>query len=243
MREVEPFPSGVVGLPSRLPGVGFFPGGAGLWGVQSDGALPPMPIGGIMVLGHDFHSEVAFARSVAHGGEIQMPRGKPGYRHVPTWAALLKLLSDAHIAPEQCFFTNAYMGLRAGAGTVGRFPGARDADFVRRCQAFFLLQLHAQRPRVILALGAWVPAFLASLAEELSDWSRVRSLIALDKIGPVRHSVRFASTLPACSVVALTHPSLREANVGRRVYGGALGHAAELAMIRKAAVASGLISV
>jgi uracil-DNA glycosylase len=122
-----------------------------------------------MILGHDFHSEVAFAKSLSCGGEIQVAPTDPTYRHVPTWVALLKVLADAGIAPERCFFTNVYMGLRKGKGTVGRFPGARDAAYVQQCQAYVHRQLLAQRPRLILTLGAWVPPFLAPLAAELRD--------------------------------------------------------------------------
>lgn len=80
----------------------------------------------------------------------------PMCRRFPTWANLLPLLHEAGIAPEQCFFTNAYMGLREGAGTTGRFPGSRDEQFVERCRAFFLHQIRAQQPRVVLALGVCV---------------------------------------------------------------------------------------
>jgi hypothetical protein len=53
--EVEPYPPGVCPIPRRIVGPAFFPGGAGLWEAEpGSDSLPPMPIHGIMVLGHDF---------------------------------------------------------------------------------------------------------------------------------------------------------------------------------------------
>lgn len=240
MRAVQPFPKGVVALRARLPGTGFFPGGAGLWGAKFGEPLPVMPINGIMVLGHDFHSEEAFAKSLAQSAEVSSSPSNAGHRRVPTWAALLRLFEEVKIGPERCFFTNAYMGLREGSGTTGRFPGAEDAEFVARCREFFLRQLAAQQPLTILTLGAWVPAFLAPLAGQLADWVGVRSLSEIDRRGPVRHYVEFASSVTPCSVVALTHPSLRGSNVHRRRYGDLFGHAAEVKMVREALAQSGV---
>ena len=132
------------------------------------------------------------------------------------------------------------MGLRAGAGTTGRFPGSKDLPFVARCQTFFRHQLRAQQPRIVLALGAWVPAFLAPLAGRLQPWTGIRSLAGIDAAGPVQDEVSFGDDIASCSVVALTHPSLRGPNVGRRKYGGEHGHAAELKMVQEAMSASGV---
>ena len=62
---VEPYPKGVVPVPERLPGTAFFPGAAGLWAFDPDAPLPPMPVGGVMVLGHDFYSEAGYRRFLA----------------------------------------------------------------------------------------------------------------------------------------------------------------------------------
>ena len=49
------------------------------------------------------------------------------------------------------------------------------------------------------------------------------------------HDVRFATLGSSrCTVVALTQPSLRGLNVGRRRYAGVQGHDAELLMLRHA---------
>ena len=125
------------------------------------------------------------------------------------------------------------MGLRQGTGTTGRFPGARDAAFVDRCRQFFLRQVEIQRPRLILTLGTWVPAFLAPLSVQLKAWEKVRSMISLDAVGPLVSDVRFQNTTSSCTVVALTHPSLRGPNVGRRRFRTFIGHEAEVEMLRE----------
>ena len=223
---VEPWPAGVVPIPKRIGGTAFFPGGAGLWGAVPGEPLPPMPIGGVMILGHDFHSEAAFERSFQSGSE---------YLRGPTWGSLLKLLAAVSLVPERCFFTNAYMGLRQGDATTGRFPGSRDKNFVERCRQFFLLQLEELRPRLILTLGNYVPAFIAPLSPSLTAWRDITRLVDVDNQGPVVNDARFPSLEGVQpTVVALTHPSLRGSNVHRRRYRGYTGHGAEVEMLREA---------
>lgn len=226
MIDVEPYPAGVVRVPDRIPGIAFFPGGYGLWRI--DEAVPQHPI---MILGHDFHSETGFRESYSRGGEVIIEHGQ----HVmgPTWRGLIRLLEEADIDPVICFFTNAYMGLREGTGTTGRFPGSTDPGFVERCRAFLMLQIRTMRPHAILTLGAWVPSFIAPLSPELKCWAKAKSLVEVDNIGPMIPGARFPDAPDVvCTVGALTHPSLRGPNIGRRQYGEAQGHAAELRLIR-----------
>ena len=123
-----------------------------------------MPIGGVMALGHNFDSEKSFADSLARG--IEQINGQ-------TWRPLRPLFERAGIPMERCCFTNAFMGLMAGSKATGSFPGARDPDFVRRCQAFLLEQIRMQQPQLILTLGIHVPKVLAPLAPDLMPlWNR-----------------------------------------------------------------------
>src|SRR5688572_23127445 len=103
------YPRGVLKVPHPIIGTAFFPGGFGLWNPKSTYPLPDFPIGGVMVLGHDFHSEAGYHESVARGAESLRQ---------PTWRNLLNVLGRAEITPENCFFTNVYMGLRAGTATT-----------------------------------------------------------------------------------------------------------------------------
>ena len=229
LKTVEPYPEGVVPIPERLPGTAFFPGGMGLWH-PNEGDPPPMPIGGVMVLGHDFYSEAGFRRFVARG---ESTKG-------PTWRNLLALLARVGLGPERCFFTNAYMGLRAGSQNTGRFPGARDPGFVGRCRDFLAEQLRAQKPRLVLTLGSHVPAVLAPLSKDLSPWLKAASLRAIDEAGhPLIPAARFAPGFDV-AVAALVHPSIRWASVLRRRYKGLSGDAAEVAILEDALKASGM---
>lgn len=229
------YPSGVVPVPQTIPGLAFFPGGYGLWGSRADRPLPDFPVGGVMVLGHDFHSESGYHESLRLGGERMT---------LPTWRNLVALLKDADIAPDRCFFTNFYMGLRAGSATTGVFPGAGDRGFVEHCRRFLVEQLTAQRPLLVLTLGVHVPHAIAPLSPELEPWAARRGLKHLDATGPVRSGVTFPGVAGlATTVVALTHPSLRAAGVRHRAYRGDVGHRAELGMLRDAVADSPAPSV
>ncbi len=63
------YPAGVTAVREPISGLAFFPGGYGLWGTGPDRPLPPLPVGGVMVLGHDFHSETGYEESLRLGGE------------------------------------------------------------------------------------------------------------------------------------------------------------------------------
>jgi hypothetical protein len=223
LREVAPYPPGVIAIPEPIAGTAFFPGGSGIW--QGEGAsIPPRdPVGGIMILGHDFHSEEGYERSLKLRGERLTD---------PTWRNLLLLLRGAQIPLNDCFFTNFYMGLRKGKAITGVFPGAKDKAFVARCQSFFLKQVETQHPKVILTLGGHVPSLIAPLAPQLNVWKGVKKLKDIDAKGAALvHGVQFGEALPRITVAALTHPSLWHANVGRREFQGEHGHPAELRML------------
>lgn len=223
---VAPYPDGVLPVPQPIAGTAFFPGGYGLWRPDVSAPLPRFPVGGVIVLGHDFHSQTGYEESLGRGHESMTQ---------PTWNNLLRLLREVEIPEEWCFFTNVYMGLRAGEQKTGVFPGSRDAAFIERCRRFLAEQLATQRPRLILTLGVYAPLVLAPLSPELTDWQDATGFKALDRRGPVRHGVRFrgADGVEA-TVVALIHPCLRHAGVRHRTYKGVHGHAAERAMLEDA---------
>ena len=223
---VTGYPAGVVPVPAAIPGIAFFPGGYGLWRPDVSQPLPAFPIGGTMVLGHDFHSEDGYQKSVDRTREAESQ---------PTWRVLLELFHRVGIAPQECFFTNVYLGLRAGATTTGRFPGATDPIYVAHCTRFLAEQIAVQRPSLIVTLGINVPPLLGGLAPQLTAWTRHRGLRHLDDVGPVQIGVRFGDeSASVTTVVALTHPSFRHASVRHRLYRGKVGDAAEIAMLNDA---------
>ncbi len=222
---VAPYPKGVVEVQEQIQGTSFFPGGTGLW-VGEDRKLPPLPVGGVMVLGHDFHSEAGY--QWARDNEAENLR-------TPTWLRLLPLLDEADISVGNCFFTNVYMGLREGDATTGVFPGAACDKFVDRCRRFFLHQMDVQQPSLILALGAHVPKFLAPLSDVLAPWATLATFKARDTSGAsLLRDVSFkGSSAPACVVVSLVHPCFRPSNIRCRRWRTHAGHKAEVALIRE----------
>jgi uracil-DNA glycosylase len=233
LHELKDYPDGVLPTPTILPGTGFFPGALGIWNPQPTENAHRPPVGGIMVVGHNFDSEAGFARSHLRPGENM--RG-------PTWRNLLAFLRSVNIAPEQCFFTNAYVGLVAGNSAVGAFPGARDPAFVRWCQRFLLKQFELMRPQLVLTLGSYAPQFLAHLSPELhTAWLRVSQLKSLDQQGTgLVYPVTIEGMPHPAAAVALTHPAYRPLNVRIRRYGEFEGEAAEQAMVCDAMTKVGL---
>lgn len=219
------YPQGVVGVPDRIPGTAFFPGGSGLWRERPSDHLPPMPLERVMVLGNYFDTEDGYRRSRQEGDEL----------YTPTWNNLLALLESVDIQREDCFFTNIYMGLSIGDSNTGPSPGAKNPEFKRRCESFLAEQIAAQQPRLILTLGRFVPKFIAALSPGLAAWRRCASFSELDDSGPLKQDVQFDGSMDrATVVVALVHPSLRQGNVWRRRYQEWTGNDAEQAMLKKA---------
>ena len=227
------YPLGVVPVPSPIPGLAFFPGGYGLWGSVAGMPLPPFPLGGVMVLGHNFDSEEGYRKSLDEGSEST---------RCPTWRNLLKLLSEIGIPLERCFFTNLYMGLIAGGDSTGDFPGATDPIFVTHCRQFLVRQLQAQRPSLLVTLGIQVPPVVGQLSPQLARWAAGKGLRYLDAVGPVRTDVTFPEIENyMTTAVALTHPCLRDAGVRHRRYLGAEGHQAEVRMLHNACALAGMV--
>ncbi|MBE2201997.1 MAG: hypothetical protein IAE79_25540 [Anaerolinea sp.] len=230
LRSVEPYPARTCPVPEMVLGASFFPGGQGLWYESSQAEIPVFPIGGVMIMGQDYYTFQGYEETLAHSraGDANPDKGSK------TWHHLLHFLDSVEITPQRCFFTNLFMGLRENGKPMGKFPGARDAGFVERCLDFFEMQVRVQQPKLILALGNIVPHYIARRADKLSLWRNCRKWADFDKSSPVVHQVIFQG-MPEhqCSVVALTHPSMRPANVWRRWYQDKQGDEAEICMVKE----------
>jgi uracil-DNA glycosylase len=233
-REVCPYPDHVVEVPAQIQGTSFFPGGTGLWWGDAP-SIPALPVGKVMILGHDFHSEAGYKWACAHQKENL---------EATTWLHLRELLGLVPIRLDECFFTNIYMGLREGTATTGRFPGAADSGFVDRCRNFFLRQVAMQQPRLILALGAYVPQFLAPRSRQLSAWTLPSSFSKRDETKTsIREEVIFDGVAIApCVIASIVHPCMRNSNVHRRRWHSRdlHGKEAELELVRHAVNLAGM---
>ena len=169
LEEFGAYPSGVVPVPAYLPGTAFFAASAGLYRRAGSHLLPPFPFGGWMFVGHNLDAEGPFRRRLESGHS----HGDPA-RPMRTWQNLYKLLAKAGVDPRECFFTNAYVGLKEGDDPTGRFPGSGDAAFRQWCAEFLMDQLAVMRPRVVATLGVDAARFLASVIPDLRDRDRPR---------------------------------------------------------------------
>ena len=229
-------------VPEMLSGTAFFPGGTGLWlGKSLSEAppnLPPMPIGKVMILGNDFCQSPS-------GHQEWLEKDPYADVNTTTWQNMRPHFSEAGIQLEDCFFTNAYMGLRPECGPFkGPSPGAKDREFVQRCESFLNTQIEVQKPRLILALGKHAITFIARLSDKLDAWKPWPGFEKLDdKEQALISDVCFQGAPDqTVTVVALVHPSGH--NLGNtlknRRYCGKTGKDAEIAMIKDALRLSGL---
>lgn len=129
-------------IENLIAGTAVFPGGAGLWrGDCYGGTLPEhFPEHPVMFVGHNFGSITQESEAQERQGEVESD----------FWKRLKGILKQAHVEPEECFFTNALMGLKPGSAT-GSMPSTR--DYKRECREFLGKQEQIVSPRGIVALG------------------------------------------------------------------------------------------
>lgn len=159
----EVFP-GLVPVPRQLPGLGFFPGGDGLWkapGETEPTDRNPKPI---MVVGSTFGSLKELN---------SIPFEEDRHNKSKTWEPLLTLFRNAGVPPDRCFFTNAYPGvLRGGGNVVQLHPAKLDANYMKEARGFFQAQLQHMQPRLVLFLGLLGPYVLGEDLLNQSGWAQ-----------------------------------------------------------------------
>jgi hypothetical protein len=203
----ELYPNGVVPVPEcPIKGTAFFPGGSGLYLEDRGLDTAEFPFGGMMVLGHNFDSESGFRNSVERTKE-DVTQG--------TWKGLLRLLRKAGVLLDQCFFTNAFMGLCQGTDNR-TYRGRTDQGFRSACLSFLRRQIEFQEPSMIVTLGTFVPAFLAELSRNLDHYKRSSqrdpslSLKEMDA-DPITMGASIdlsSGSKHTATVVPIAHPSL-----------------------------------
>jgi hypothetical protein len=207
---LDRWPDGVVPVPQLIDPPAFFPASTGLWHTAAD-APPAFPYDGVMVVGHNLDSEDAYTRRLTdgtpHGGETS---------RMPTWRNLLATLDRADIDPARCFFTNAYVGLKAGANATGKFAGEDAPEFRAWCERFLVEHAETMRPAAVVALGGPARRFLARLSPNLGAWD-VAAQRKVDDVNAGRvGGVRLGTV--TSDAVTLVHPSFGARHVGGRRY-------------------------
>ena len=211
---VEPYPETIVPVREQVNGTAFFPGGSGLYN-----DIPCFNIPTIFVLGQDFSTEDYYNR-ILDGGIRDTD--------CPTWVNLLKLFKQAEIDLCDCFFSNAFIGLRKTTSMTGPFPGYKDVHFVNRNLQYLNFQIQIMKPSLIITLGKHAANMLYRLSQDdLHAWKNYNALRLPDE--GYKEKVRIGNVCSSC--VALEHPSMRYANLRRRAYKQYTGNDAELAML------------
>jgi len=231
----EAYPPGLTRFPGILKGQGFFPGGDGLWRDDPASAnAPPFPVGGIMILGNDFGCEdnpdpksPGFKQCLARG--FEEPR---------TWSIKDTLIKAGRLS-EQCFFTNAYLGLRTESPSTGRSPGAKVEVFKAMCRRFLHDQIQEQKPRLIVCLGHEPRLLLASMMlPKTHVWNCRCSFKKLDSNCNqiLRVSLQSGGESLSPVILEIAHPSFAWSNRAQapRTFRGYRGEDAEVELLRAA---------
>jgi hypothetical protein len=215
-----------VPITERLERMAFFPGGKGT--IDKSDSISGKPF---MFVGQDFDCDQGFA-DTKNIKEVDIDK-------IPTWRNLKDVLKDANIKPQDCFFTNAIMGLRVSHTASGKSPTFKAPTFIKENQDFFLKQIQVQKPKVVFALGIQVVKFLSGTSKSLEGLSTIKSFPDLDqKEMAVVSDVDFDGHI--CVLAILLHPSFRGPNLRHRSYKGLQGDQAEKQIIKDTLTASGI---
>lgn len=217
MNMVAPYPENVVEIPQMIGITAFYPGGPGLWLEGKSDKWPD-----IMVVGQDFSTADYYEK---------MRAGYLRDLDCPTWKNLLLLFKKTNINPCNCFFTNAFMGLRKEGSITGEFSGMKDKAFTRRNIEYLKYQIEAVSPKVIIVLGIPAAKMFSSVSDELITWKEHTFSYLDENEKSVFHDVIFKNTKFSC--VCLLHPSLRNINLKHRKFKEYKGNEAEIMMIKE----------
>ena len=190
----------------EMRGPGFFPGCTGTIDSRQD-------ITGlrVMVLGQDFDTEANHKRIDKSQGEIE---------NNTTFRNLRKLLTQLDINVKDCFFTNAYMGLRPDNNKEGKTintgtsPAAKKGaeNFAKDCKEFFMKQLEVVQSEVVLVLGKESAKFISKVfPDECSNWADIRTLKSFYEIEDnICNNIQFEGR--TTKFLFVIHPSLNNTN-------------------------------
>jgi hypothetical protein len=217
---LDRYPTGVVRVCRYIDGTAFFAGGPGLYCKEPPSVrLPDFPYAKTMVIGHNLDAVGSYKdrynRGLPHGGEVETMR---------TWVGLYDLLGRADVNREECFFTNAYVGLIDDEHAIGPFPGRKDRQFVCWCRKFLRFQIDTMKPSVIATIGGDARRFVGRMTPDLAMW-RARPSLTVSRAEIDGHS--FAA-------VALAHPSMYPSSVRARRYRNREGEDADAALLHDA---------
>ncbi len=215
----DSFPDGMRGIDPPVPikGLGFFPVTSGSF----DSAALDAPLNRrVMFVGQDFGCE-AYVMRCRKVPDADIKSG--------TGLVLHQLIQKSEIPIEECFFTNVLFGVRVGKTNIGRSPGWKSQDFLKRCTDALLLQIDVVQPWAIICLGGAAPELLVRIFDECQPWIE-KTFKEIDQSG--QQLITVARPVGSVSTLAiLVHPSFRRLNVQSRRFRNAEGSKAEIELL------------
>ncbi len=171
--DVRRTPTAVVGL---IDGTAFFAGGTGLWrGATAGGTLPEyFPMRPVMFVAHNFGDVASLRNGIINRGEAHST-------FEDLWSNLLGFISHADLQLEECFFTNALMGLHI-EGRSGPLPST--PTYKKQSARYLIRQLEIVAPRAVVLLGG----------DAKDNWKR---------------AVRTGRNMQSWPAVSVMHPAAR----------------------------------
>lgn len=240
VNETGDWPKGVVKFEyPQLKGVGFFPAAKGVYGIDRE-PLRDIPVGGVLALGHDWGTVQDYKDCLNRDAE--------NIGGNATWRNMKQFYDRINIDLRTVYFTNFFIGLREGPSSTGEFPGnkfppAKNNDkYIAACQELVLKQIIAQRPKLLIVYGAYLPKLMAPLAVKLNGWSQFNGFKGLDKGGNQLIDdvvFEYGGTSHTSTVVSLVHPCYRQRTAQYRSWKNIqgvqfTGDEAEQAMVHQA---------
>ncbi|TVR37725.1 MAG: hypothetical protein EA392_11945 [Cryomorphaceae bacterium] len=206
------YPSKMVEIPEFVDGPGFFPGCSGTSDMETDISQKDF-----IILGQDQDKKEGFEETINKGSE----------EYTPTWREINKLFGrvktdeDDKLKLDECFFTNALMGVRNTTKSTGKSPGFSSPNFVAVCRKIFEETIDVIRPKGIICLGIWPAKFVGMASGQVAS-----KLICFEKYSEIDQAgfavmkgIRFdAINSFQTTVVILSHPCLRHLYAGDRSY-------------------------
>lgn len=138
-RIVTKYPNGVVEVPKMLYIKEFFPGGIGFTtcsNIEKEFE--------VLVFAHDFDSKNNYYKYKEDGS----------HENNSTLDNLEKMLQEIKgVCIEDCFLSNAIMGLRNSDKNTGEYAPFKDKNFLKLNEEFIRMQIEIIHPKLIITLG------------------------------------------------------------------------------------------
>lgn len=209
LAEIENYPRDIHKIDDtmRITGTAFFPGGFGLW--DPHGIIPDLPSRPVVIVGNNWGTPEDHQWARDQGMEYSETWPEKERRRCPTWWHLTQILRGAGVSVHSCFFTNAYMGLKAdNSRNVGDFPSTPDFD--RQCREFLRFQMLQLAPSVVVAMGKPAIRMLSEITPALAPWVGARggdrTLKEIYRLGfGAVHNARVHDEQPGFTAIAMAH--------------------------------------